>query len=515
MEYDYDHDVYAQPIDEEDYHDYYHDQDLEGHHNMDDVFYGGDGFGMETLTQIYEHCLIPTLMDAIRHVGKLVFWCIMFRILTQAGNRATGGVGGMPMWTSHLASIAIGVVVLAHFFYYNTVYPIALTASSFVFLHLLHRILGCYRGAGMAIFCVSFNIICELYLAFPHDWQSIRGVQMILSMKLISLGYDMDNFAQKEESEKQEKETEPKENRSGSICNFNKVPTMFEYSGYALCPATCIFGPWIKYSDYLQIYDNPRWNATWLVKIIFTLFFACMFLSISTCWNPWLIPNGNWKWWIAYRDAMSFRASHYFVSYLGEATAVAGGLGFNSEQNNWNDMQIVQPHNIEVPRSLVDVVVSWNMPMHRWLKTYCFKPTYKRFGKFQAILATFGASTFLHGLNFQLGAVLFSLGFYTYIEHKLRERLAHIFNASITARRPRIESGVVYRHREGEFLVILVNLFFGLLACFHLAYLGLMFDQQPTQEEGYSRRHTISKWESLEFLSHKVAFFQFFLTLVV
>ena len=53
-----------------------------------------------------------------------------------------------------------------------------------------------------------------------------------------------------------------------------------------------------------------------------------LFLSIinifSTCWNPWLIPNNGWKWWIAYRDAMSFRASHYFVSFMSEASVVAG-----------------------------------------------------------------------------------------------------------------------------------------------------------------------------------------------
>ena len=68
---------------------------------------------------------------------------------------------------------------------------------------------------------------------------------------------------------------------------------------------------------------------------------------------------------------MSFRASHYFVSYVGEATAVAAGFGSTKEgiSVHWNGMQITQPHNIEVPRSLLDVVVSWNIPMHRWLKT--------------------------------------------------------------------------------------------------------------------------------------------------
>ena len=104
-----------------------------------------------------------------------------------------------------------------------------------------------------------------------------------------------------------------------------------------------------------------------MIKIIFSMAFGFMFLTISTCWNPWLIPDENWRWWIAYRDAMSFRASHYFVSYISEATAIAAGFGSCSD--NWNNIHVTQPHNIEVPRSLVDVVVSWNMPMHRWLKT--------------------------------------------------------------------------------------------------------------------------------------------------
>ena len=83
MEYDYDQDIYAKPIEEEvDYHDYYADGDSND----------GDEFAPFTLTQIYEHCLVPNILDAIRHVGKLVFWCIMFRVLTQAGNRATGTI---------------------------------------------------------------------------------------------------------------------------------------------------------------------------------------------------------------------------------------------------------------------------------------------------------------------------------------------------------------------------------------------------------------------------------------
>ena len=56
-------------------------------------------------------------------------------------------------------------------------------------------------------------------------------------------------------------------------------------------------------------------------------------------------------------------------------------------------------------------------------------------GAAAAIGATYGVSALLHGLNFQLGAVLLSLGFYTYVEHGTRHKLAAAFNASIAARR--------------------------------------------------------------------------------
>ena len=53
--------------------------------------------------------------------------------------------------------------------------------------------------------------------------------------------------------------------------------------------------------------------------------------------------------------------------------------------------------------------------------------------------------------------------------------------------------------------MILVNLLFGLATMFHLAYLGVMFDQSsPEQVTGYSWSHTLAKWSQLDFPSHWV-----------
>ena len=46
---------------------------------------GQTGMAPFSFAEILEHCLEPTLRDGLAHVGKLVFWCVVFRILTQSG----------------------------------------------------------------------------------------------------------------------------------------------------------------------------------------------------------------------------------------------------------------------------------------------------------------------------------------------------------------------------------------------------------------------------------------------
>ena len=104
----------------------------------------------------------------------------------------------------------------------------------------------------------------------------------------------------------------------------------------------------------------------WLVKIVLSLFYSIVFLTISTCFCQWMIPDGISKWGVAYRDAMSFRASTYFISYVSEATAVAAGIGATTE-GRWT-LQVSIPLHVEMPRSLTEVVKAWNIPMHNWLK---------------------------------------------------------------------------------------------------------------------------------------------------
>lgn len=64
-------------------------------------------------------------------------------------------------------------------------------------------------------------------------------------------------------------------------------------------------------------------------------------------------------------------------------------------------------------------------------------PTYsrtdQRLGTFVALLGSCVASALLHGLSFDLAAVMLSLGFITYSKHTLRQRWAAIFDACVQA----------------------------------------------------------------------------------
>lgn len=504
---------------------FYPGMDLE----EDDLEMGG-GLAPFSVSEILEHCIEPTLTDGMKHMGKIIIWCLIFRMATQTTK--------VVPWLGHAASVVSGTVLACHFFGGGVFYILGLVMMGYIMLAVSSKV----RGLASAALVLGYNIVCETWVAEPMVWHMVRGAIMIVAMKIISLGFDMDAATEKSEKENSKSEspevntnTENVDDKKKHAKNLNaknrgkkngkkmpdeqvqevrpevkpqepdltRMPGWFEFAGYCLCPGTVILGPWVSFKEYYSIFKDPRWNITWLVKILFTVMFAFMFLTISTCWNPWLIPDSGWKWWLAYRDAMSFRASHYFVSFMSEASAIAAGFGGHVVGNQllWH-YSVTQPHNIEVPRSLVEVVVSWNLPMHRWLKQYVFKQTRSRLGPGPAVVMTYVASTLLHGLSGQLAAVLLSLGFYTWVEHSIRDKLSNIMEASIGARR---ETDCRRKHREGSAWVILVNLLFGLLAMFHLAYLGVMFDQSsPEQVTGYSWSHTLAKWKRLDYTSHWV-----------
>lgn len=179
-----------------------------------------------------------------------------------------------------------------------------------------------------------------------------------------------------------------------------------------------------------------------------------------------------------------------------------------SSSNNLNlssSSSIVKPYHIEIPHSLVDVVVNWNLPMHYWLKIYVYIPIKQQYGHFLSILITYLASALLHGFNFQLSIVLFSIGLFAYVEYGFRRKLANILDACVGARACPLRSSCEnHTYTYWHPLTIIVNIFLCLLSLWHLTYLGQLFDGSSQESIGYSWQHVLDKWSRLNFASHLV-----------
>ena len=78
------------------------------------------------------------------------------------------------------------------------------------------------------------------------------------------------------------------------------------------------------------------------------------------------------SWLTAWQDAMSYRFSHYFITFLSQTLMLLAGFNDQMITSRFWGYQLVRPWLIEVPRSLVQVVVQWNIATHNWLKTCKF-----------------------------------------------------------------------------------------------------------------------------------------------
>ncbi|XP_070695428.1 protein-serine O-palmitoleoyltransferase porcupine-like [Pempheris klunzingeri] len=429
--------------------------------------------------QLAESCGLSTVQQGLQQVWRLLLLCFICRLCFRLGGVST---------VKHVVSVLAGMYGLFLFFERHMLWVLLLSALCYVVLLLSRH--SSSRGLFLSVVILIYLLIGELHLIDMVTWHRIRGSQMVVAMKAISLAFDLDRGA------------------------VGSLPSLAQFLGYVLFVGTVVFGPWISFSCYKNAVEGQKLSWSWLQSSSLRLLKSQICLLVSTCIAPYLftlfIPiHGNTvaqTWLLAYENAVSFHFSNYFVGHLSEGTSMLAGAGFTEEKDHirW-DMSVVKPRGVEMPRSMVLVVRSWNIPMSQWLKTYVFKNAVK-LGTFPAILVTYTASALLHGLSFHLGAVLLSLGFITYVEHVLRKKLASIFSACVLSRT--CPPDCSHQHKK-EYWVALLNLFFSLLVIFHLTYLGSMFDpgvDEHDAEEGYTAVHTIQRWSELNWASHWVVF---------
>ncbi|XP_053227194.1 protein-serine O-palmitoleoyltransferase porcupine isoform X2 [Podarcis raffonei] len=391
----------------------------------------------EFYQQLLSGCVLPTAQQGFEQVWTLLLLCLVCRLLWRLA---------LPSYIKHLSTVASGFYALYHFFQLQMVWVVLLSLLCYLVLFLCRH--STQRGVLLSITILIYLLMGEMHMVDTVSWHKMRGAQMIVAMKAVSLGFDLDR---------------------GEV---PAIPSPVEFMGYIYFIGTVIFGPWFRFRTYLQAVESRRMSFSWLQKVCLSFFLCLVCLIMSTCVAP------------------------YLFSYL---------IPLYSYKLLRKDLTVSRPLNVELPRSMVEVVTSWNLPMSRWLNSYVFKNSLK-LGTFSAIIVTYAASALLHGLSFHLAAVLLSLGFITYIEHVLRKRLAVIFDACILSKR--CPPGCSHRHNTSLW-VYLINLLFGVLAIFHLSYLGSLFDMDADdsmEEQGYGMSYTMHKWSELSWASHWATF---------
>lgn len=155
-----------------------------------------------------------------------------------------------------------------------------------------------------------------------------------------------------------------------SSTKIPKLPPVYEFAGYTLCPANIVLGPFVTFSSYKNCQRNSKLSLKLLAQILVNSLLSIVFIILSSCFLNYLVSD-NLKYLVTYRDALIFRCSHYFISFMSSATLLVSGIDCKIT-SDLVGYQVTKPWDIEVPRSLIPVVISWNIPIHLWVKTCKF-----------------------------------------------------------------------------------------------------------------------------------------------
>ncbi|CAG9855426.1 unnamed protein product [Phyllotreta striolata] len=442
------------------------------------LFYDDNIILEETSQGVWEDCVAPSIFSVAYFLSQLVLVNFIFALFVSTVR--------LKKELFHLLSGVCGLYLIYQLeFYEGKLLLILVFSSSYLVLILIDllqkalSLLGKEKIHRTSYFSSSniikytlivILVLCEYFLMNAATWLEIRGLVMVFSMKLISLVDDMEK----------------------DIVQF---PSFFNYFGYIFCGANVIFGPWISFDEYNLMYDKPtRKNFRWMFSIVRTLAISLFFLTVSNCFCNYVIDGEMPVFLQSYKEALSFRTSHYFVSFLSEVTMLSAGYKNSkiwNEPDKWR-YEIVNPLKIEYPTALATVVTHWNKPMHDFLKKYVYR-SWLPLGKFYAILATFVMSSFLHGFELKVSVVLITIGIFSYLQFALREYFAGAFDCCMRVHP--CKGCCKHKHKREALLSICFRLLFTLTNVIHLVYLGMLMDSS-TDEIGI-----INKWRSLYFIS--------------
>ncbi|CAF0937932.1 unnamed protein product [Brachionus calyciflorus] len=414
------------------------------------------------LKNIFFHCMVPSIIQTLIRFSPIILSTIFIQVLSIKTYFSTK----ILVFTN----LTISLCVLVHFFnlwitiYFTTLVIINFLLLKFKFYSNISVILTCF----LHLFIGQFWLDREL-------WMSFRGAEMILLMKLIGFSNDFEN--------------------SKDLLNF---------LNYNLSVSTSIIGPWISYTQYTnQLNNRSSYSKKQIKNILKYFMYTIITLICSNCLFSLLeeylenVPFSN-----MYFKAFSFRQSNYFICYFAQFIVNLNQFeSFNSKEKN--EFIIVRQRMIELPRSMVNVVTNWNLPMHYWLKKYVFEKMKPKYGIFPSVFMTYFVSSAIHGFDPNIILVLFSLSWLAFVELNFRQKInaVGVFGKNHHSK------------KDSKLTLKTIDLFFYILNIYHLAYLGQIFYFDfENLNETTKFSHGIYIWSRTYFSSHIISILMFLIS---
>ncbi|XP_045464121.1 protein-serine O-palmitoleoyltransferase porcupine [Harmonia axyridis] len=443
------------------------DSENDFYDDSQDYEYEYDDIQNENFTDIWNNCVLLSIQSILPLMWRMMLSNACFGIVISSV--------GISEPVFHLLSGLIGIYLTSEVGSTEgrCILIVYLIFSYFIIIgtHFIHKKFAKDIGPIVKVAFIASLIISEHFLIEKEIFITIRGILMIFVMKILHL---LD-------------ETRERAN----------YPNILQYLGYTVCGANILFGPWMTYQDYKGLYYEPKKkNVYWILGIFKSFAISLIFLTVSNCWATYFISDSSNRWLLAYRDALAFRFSHYFVSSLAEMGMVCAGFrNCHPEEKFWS-YTIVSPLDIEFPNSLSTVVTKWNQPMHLFLKRSIYLPM-RKYGQFSAIMVTFLVSSFLHGLELRVSVVLLSLGVFSYLQVKSRSLISDALDVCLNVKTCK---SCTHKYKRNNIAVKLCLFTYSFASILHLAYLGILMDP------GSSDLSILDQWSNLYYVSHVIMF---------
>lgn len=476
-------------------------EDVDIDHYYDQYYQ--DDYQVEPIN-VVTACFIPVIQDALIELILPTFLStLILQLISSTSTFKTLLISSR----GKILIIITGIVTLLYHFRLNPhlflFILIAYISTSFIFINASIK----YPRLSSPWYLCGFTIFLNEVFALNKGEYRIRMYMMLLLMRMVSYEDHHSGEVSKVLSKKELKKQGP------SHLNLLDILT------YLFHPSTLLLNVWHPYTRP-KLISLESHSIISLLKILGWLLLSLIFLLLSMCLITVLkedyvdrvvanflyynvqsdVAMGLFTLISAYLIALEFRCSHYFICYLTKAS-----LQLVKVQDD-----VCHASYVEMPRSLVQVVVAWNIPMHTWLKRHVFTELKRKYNILVTIFVTYVISSSMHGFNFQIWSVLLSLGLLTFIEERLRFKLGNKLNACVESR-PCHENNCHHANRRG-LTVFITNAFFSFLAVVHLAYLGASFDGQ---EEASYAANVIRVWSDLSFYSHTIAIVTFVIYLLI